>query len=282
MSLSGTTTPPPNGNGNRQAAGVNLAFTKFLYVIARHDDDAARTRMRAVGSVVARGFSNDFGADGGGAVQPFETVQFLVRDGDDLPPAGVRVGPSSLADARYVVQVCSKYRPRLDEIESELRRRLGDSVEVGAIDGAVRHPRYSSAEMQHYVQTHAPPRQSGRLARNAIIVPVRKTADWWSQEPLDRHAFFYPHLNPETGCPARGHARSGAEGIPHLFRRVYHNPDGYDRAGEFDFVAYFECEDPGVPVFDRVLDSMRDPDHNPEWRYVEEGPVWKGKRVLKW
>jgi hypothetical protein len=37
-----------------------------------------------------------------------------------------------------------------------------------------------------------------------------------------------------------------------------------------------------LPVFDHVLNSLRDPQHNPEWRYVEEGPIWRGRRVLRW
>ena len=71
-------------------------------------------------------------------------------------------------------------------------------------------------------------------------------------------------------------------GITSLFRRVYHNPDGYERAGEFDFVSYFECDDESLPVFDQVMTSLRDFHQNPEWRYVEEGPIWRGRRVLRW
>ena len=49
----------------------------------------------------------------------------------------------------------------------------------------------------------------------------------------------------------KGHALAAENGIPSLFRRVYHNPDGYERAGEFDFVTYFECDDESLPVFDQ-------------------------------
>ena len=37
-----------------------------------------------------------------------------------------------------------------------------------------------------------------------------------------------------------------------------------------------------LPVFDRVLSALRDVDQNPEWRFVEEGAMWRGKRVLRW
>jgi hypothetical protein len=44
----------------------------------------------------------------------------------------------------------------------------------------------------------------------------------------------------------RGHALAAEQGIATLFRRVYHNPDGYERANEFDFVSYFECDDEAI------------------------------------
>ena len=37
-----------------------------------------------------------------------------------------------------------------------------------------------------------------------------------------------------------------------------------------------------LPVFEQVMGSLRDLRENPEWRYVEEGPIWRGRRVLRW
>jgi hypothetical protein len=31
-----------------------------------------------------------------------------------------------------------------------------------------------------------------------------------------------------------------------------------------------------------VLESLRDTQQNPEWQFVKEGPIWRGKRVLRW
>ena len=100
--------------------------------------------------------------------------------------------------------------------------------------------------------------------------------------PLERQGYFYPHVDRASGCPVRGHAQAAEKGISALFRRMYHNPDGYERPNEFDFLAYFECEDEALPVFEHVLAQLRDPAQNPEWRFVEEGPIWRGKRVLRW
>jgi len=271
------------GPGNGSAAGANLSYTKFLFVMARADDDAHGGRLRTAGGNIARGFFNDFDIDDSRETQaqPFETIQFFVRDGEMPTPEPTCIGPC-INKARHLVQVSSKYRPRLVEIEDELRRRIGDAADVLALDGAVRTPRYSSPEMVHYTTKGAPPRRSGRGSRNAIIVPIRKTAEWWQMSALERHAYFYPHVDAASACPVKGHAMTAEKGIASLFRRVYHNPDGYQRPDEFDFVTYFECDDEALPVFDGVLESLRDTQQNPEWQFVNEGPIWRGKRVLRW
>lgn len=263
-----------NGNSNNQL-GVNLAFTKFLFVTIRRSDDTAQARVRAAGSVLARSFFNDFDIDGSREPQPLETVQFLVAN-----PTGE--GGEGLLSAHYVAQLSTKYRPRLVEIEDDLRRRLGEYADVRALDGAVQVPRYTSAEMHAFAYKHALPRASGRITRNAIILPIRKNAEWWAKTSLERHAYFYPHADFTTGAPVPGHARTAEAGIPTIFRRLYHNPDGYQREGEFDFITYFECTDEHLATFDQICRALRDPQQNPEWRFVVEGPEWRGTRVLRW
>lgn len=261
-------------NGNGTSLGVNLAFTKFLFVTPARDDDAARTRLRAAGAIVARGFFNDFEAEGARDTPPHETIQFLVNEGGQERPG--------LSGSRYALQVSSKYRPRLNETEMELRRRLADNAAIVAVDGAVRAPHYTSAEMHAYAYKHARPRASGRIQRNVIILPIRKTPEWWEKSALERHAYFYPHADAKTGLPVKGHARSAEPGISTIFRRLYYNPDGHGRADQFDFITYFECADEHLATFDEICSALRDERQNPEWRYVVEGPEWRGKRVLKW
>ena len=128
----------------------NLAFTKFLFVIPRRDDDAVVARLRAAGSIVARGFFNDFDADGTRESQPHETIQFLLAEGHHHADSGVEA-------AGYVVQVSGKYRPRLVEVEQELRRRLGDAAEILSLDGAERALRYTSAELFDFAYRRAVP-----------------------------------------------------------------------------------------------------------------------------
>lgn len=263
------------GINGQPAIGVNLSFTKFLFLVPHTDDATTASRIRTVGSNISRGFFNDFDADGTRDVQPQETIQFLVAEGS----LGWREG---LGAARYVVQLCANYRPRLEQVACDLKKRISGIADVVTIDGAERAPRYTSAEMHQYAYKSAGLRASGRTVRNAVIVPMSKTTEWWEKSPLERHAYFYPHHDAATGCRVKGHARAAEAGIPTIFRKLYHNPDGYQRDGEFDFVSYFECTDESLTVFDQICRALRDEQQNPEWKYVLEGPEWRGRRVLRW
>ena len=268
---------------NGATIASNLAYTRFLFVIVRTDDDAHGAKLRTAGANIARGFFNDFDIDDSREtqVQAFETIQFLIREPETRPLPEGTPGPNINA-ARYAVQITSKYRPRLQEIDEEFRRRMGDSSEIITLEGAARNPRYSSAEMVSYSNRGAPPRRSGRVSKNAIIIPIRKTQEWWQKSPLERHSYFYPHVDHASASPVKGHALAAEKGIASLFRRVYHNPEGYERPDEWDFITYFECDDDGLPVFEHVMTALRDFHQNPEWRYVQEGPIWRGRRVLRW
>ena len=262
------------GANGQTDPGVNLTHSKFLFVIPHDDDAATLAKLRSAGANICRGFFNDYDAEGSRDDQPRETIQFLTSDS---PSAG-----SGIAAARYVVHLSANYRPRLDEVTSDFKRRIAGAADLIMLDGAERPPRYSSAEMQKYAYKAALPRQSGRVAANAIIMPMSKTAEWWEKSALERHAYFYPHNGQPGGQTVSGHARAAEAGIVAVFRRLYHNPDGYQRPNEFDFITYFECTDENIQVFDHICAALRDRRMNPEWKYVVEGPQWRGRRVLRW
>jgi len=263
------------GSNGSTPIGTNLSFTKFLFLVLPLEDENTLSRIRSAGSMVGRGFFNDFDAEGTRDMQPRETIQFLVADRDRSSGDGVGA-------ARYAIQVSASYRPRLVEFECELKRRLGPTAQISSLDGALRSPRYTSAEMHDYAYKSAAPRMSGRMARNAIILPLNKISSWWEKTALERHGYFYPQHDPVTGGHVKGHALAAEAGIPSIFRKLYHNPDGYQRSGEYDFITYFECTDNHLATFDRVCTALRDERLNPEWHYVREGPAWRGYRVLRW
>src|ERR687892_658459 len=95
----------PTGNH----LGVNLSYTKFLFIVPRAADDAAGTRLKNIGGLISRGFFNDFDADGTRDTQPHETIQFFVSDGDRLDDFSTvlrtgfpgALGATGIAEARY-------------------------------------------------------------------------------------------------------------------------------------------------------------------------------------
>jgi hypothetical protein len=253
--------------------GVNMAYTKFFFVTPSRDDETTRAKLRAAVGIVARGFFNDFEAEGRDT-PPHETIQFLMR-------AEAAGGATATCGAPYALQVCSKYRPRLKDTEVELRRRVADFAEVSSLEGAVRVPQYTSAEMYSYAFKAAMPRGSGRVQRNVIIIPMSKSKEWWDKAALERQTYFYPHAD-RSGIHVKGHARAAEPGISTIFRKLYYNPDGHGRENEWDFVTYFEFADEHLATFNQICDALRDVRQNPEWRYVTEGPEWRGRRVLRW
>ena len=111
----------------------------------------------------------------------------------------------------------------------DLKRRINGAADIIILDGAERMPRYSSAEMHKFAYKPALSRQSGRVSRNCVIMPMSKTAAWWEKSALERHSYFYPHHEDSSGSPVKGHAKAAEAGISKVFRRLYHNPDGYQR-----------------------------------------------------
>jgi hypothetical protein len=158
---------------------------------------------------------------------------------------------------------------------------VADIAQVTTLIGAVRVPQYTSAAMYAYAYKPAMARESGRVQRNVIIIPMRKSNEWWDKAALERQTYFYPHAD-ATGARVKGHARAAEPGVSTIYRKLYYNPDGHGREGEWDFVTYFECADEHLATFDQICRTLRDIRHNPEWRYVTEGPEWRGRRVMKW
>src|SRR6186713_1626868 len=122
---------------------ANLSFTRFIFIVPKREDEPFLTRLRSAGSAIARGFFNDFDAEGARENQPLESMQFLVAEGDVHPD-------SPITAARYVVQVSGKYRPRLLEVETDLKRRVGEGASFLSLEGAERAPRYTSAELHEF------------------------------------------------------------------------------------------------------------------------------------
>ena len=99
----------------------------------------------------------------------------------------------------------------------------------------------------------------------------------------------WPRYDADGRMLSEGHALAASAGIPALMRRTYRCEDvsfrlKADTTGtpQYDFLTYFECADADVPTFDAVCAALRDVGRNPEWRFVREGPTWRGRRSASW
>ena len=245
--------------------------------LRRTGDASAEQAARApIEALAARlGLRNEFDP---GETPPADSIAFLRRHG--ATPADIADDGLLRADA--VVHVASPRADPVDALCAEAARLLPPSVEVRVLRG-VRRPRsYTSGAMAKWAYERQVIQQPAAAMPNAFIVPMRKTDEWWKKDWMERHTYFLPTYDADGRMRTEGHALVTEAGIACLLRRTYQSADHPAPAGDYDFVSYFECADNEVPVFDQICAALRDVARNPEWRFVREGPTWRGRRVATW
>jgi chlorite dismutase len=100
-------------------------------------------------------------------------------------------------------------------------------------------------------------------ARCARLIPIRKTAAWWSLPQEERR---------EVLEASSRHIAIGLEYLPAVARRLHHSRD----LGEpFDFLTWFEFDPADADAFDELVVRLR---ATPEWRFVDR----EIELVLEW
>jgi hypothetical protein len=129
---------------------------------------------------------------------------------------------------------------------------------------------------QHLAYTGA--RERGRLERLsrqepgklAVLVPIAKSDAWWNLSQDERLAIF------KRSAASEGHVAIGQRFASSVLRRLYHAR--YVPGSEWDFLTYFEIEPGEAPVFQKMLEALRNPRRNPEWGFVvRETEIWMRK-----
>lgn len=88
----------------------------------------------------------------------------------------------------------------------------------------------------------------------AVLIPIKKSAQWWEMPQDERRAIFEEESH---------HTAVGLEYLPGVARRLLHCRD----IGEpFDFLTWFEFAPEHTKAFDELLLRMR---ASKEWEYVE-------------
>lgn len=132
-------------------------------------------------------------------------------------------------------------------------------VEPWCFRGVTQHHQYTSAE-QRKALAHAHAEFAPGDVR-AMLIPIRKSAAWWSLPTDQRQAFF------NQGKLA-GHTAIGEKYVDRVFRKLYHSRY-LDTSLGYDFLTYFEFRPEHEPAFRDLLAALRDPSVNPEWAYVD-------------
>ena len=90
----------------------------------------------------------------------------------------------------------------------------------------------------------------------AALIPIRKSAEWWSLPQDARRRLFEEDSK---------HVEIGLRYLPAVARRLHHCRDlGEDEP--FDFLTWFEYASVAEAAFEELVRELR---ASPEWRYVD-------------
>lgn len=116
--------------------------------------------------------------------------------------------------------------------------------------GIVREPAYTPDAPDLEAQLEAATYDGPEPPQYAIVIPARKTADWWTLSDEDRLELMRDHVEPTL------------EYLDRVRRQLYH-ASGVDDA---DFITYFETDD--LVAFTELFRELQS---IPEYRYVRYG-----------
>jgi chlorite dismutase len=137
-----------------------------------------------------------------------------------------------------------------------------DTLEVGsptdsawALRGITSNERYVERDEKRLLVANQP--SLGRSeATCAALIPIKKSAEWWTLPQDARRAIFEAHSQ---------HIRIGLDFLPAIARKLHHCRDLSD-SEPFDFLTWFEYAEDDSPAFDKLVATLRS---TIEWTYVE-------------
>ena len=266
-----------------QPADLNMTTTVIghqLFLFITFGDAGGEGELAKALEHLSQGLENMHEVDGPPSDQAFEKGRFqMLRSESGLTSEQQIIHPEISGADGLIRLECAGLGP-IKTYETGLRSLIenrGGSVETLA--GVMRPRSYTSHAMVQFAYAHALPPGTGEKYPLAAVTPMNKTEAWWNMDFLHRESFFLPRYDHNENMVVKGHALASAAGVPNINRRLVHAPEGYGLEGNYDFVGYFEFAEADAPVFRRVMAALRDTEQNPEWKYVQEGPEWWGRRV---
>jgi hypothetical protein len=218
--------------------------------------DTSMNRRSFVGGAAAGGLA------GGVAVRLVSTEKHDAPElGSPAPPPQARLftfsggdgGPWSVVDSRAIVGEPLPAVRRLDIANSPTHTAPPGTV--WSLRGVTSNARYiTRAEKDDLVAKQA---ELGRTeATLAALIPIRKSAAWWSLPQDERRAIFEERSH---------HVKTGMKYLPAIARRLHHCRDlGTNES--FDFLTFFDYARADAGAFDEMLAALR---ASEEWKYVD-------------
>jgi Chlorite dismutase len=124
---------------------------------------------------------------------------------------------------------------------------------IWTLRGVTSNQRYTTRE-ENKKLVAAQPGLNRPEASCAVLIPIRKTTEWWALPQNDRRAIFERQSK---------HIEIGLRYLPAIARKLHHCRD----LGEpFDFLAWFEYAPTHASAFDELLHALRT---SPEWTYAD-------------
>jgi chlorite dismutase len=137
----------------------------------------------------------------------------------------------------------------------QITNDIGTETGTWALHGVTSNERYvNQGEKDQLVA-----RQEGLgrpIATHAALIPIRKTAGWWSLTQDRRREILEEQS---------GHIETGIRYLPAIARRLHHCRD-LATEEPFDFLTWFEFSPADEPRFEELLGALR---ATREWDHVD-------------
>ncbi len=156
-----------------------------------------------------------------------------------------------VVDIRGIVGAGLEPVERLNVVNDAVTKLPSDSAWVlQSFTSNIRYAKRDELDTLRAVQ----PGLNRSEAISAVLIPIKKTAQWWEMAQDERRKIFEEESH---------HTAVGLEYLPGVARRLLHCRD----LGEpFDFLTWFEFAPEHTQAFDELLVRMR---ASKEWDYVE-------------
>ncbi|WP_414575368.1 chlorite dismutase family protein [Anabaena sp. CCY 9402-a] len=164
---------------------------------------------------------------------------------------GGKQGTWRVLDVRGILGISLELVERINVVNDAVTKLPSDSL--WTLQGFSSNVRYAVRDEINVLQAVQPVLNRSEAVL-AVLIPIKKSAQWWEMPQDERRAIFEEESH---------HTANGLEYLPGVARRLLHCRDIEE---PFDFLTWFEFAPEHTKGFDELLLRMR---ASKEWEYVE-------------